>query len=225
MNVLTSSSTALPTPNYYYRQSNSENSIVNGKLYYLNNSRTKYVNIGLNVDCDFTPCIELGSKDSCGSIVLTEDDYKCLVQHQGTITSYFYCTGYFDVPIRLKNATLYFDQIDDYNVVKIKNDNQRLIYLGSESVCKLFELVPVIDYRLGMLLVQQFEKYFTTLKSNVNIQQGDLFTNLFNILSTKQNQNNENICTVLELLIKYPDVLEYKLKYEKKKFYDEISKV
>lgn len=200
-----------------------QNCVINGKQYHLNNSRTKFVNIGLDLYNDFVPCIELGSK-SVGSVILSEEDWKYLLQHQGTITSYFFSNGYFDVPIRFNNLTIYFDKIDEYNVLKIKHDDNRYIYFGCESICKLWDLIPVIDYRIEMLKKQHFDKYYNTLKTNLMKQPGDLLTNVFNDVSPKQNPNNENINTMLELLTVHPNVLEFKLK-QRKHYYEEIGNV
>lgn len=202
---------------------NNDNCVINGKTYFLNNSCSKYINIGLNVD--FSTCIELGTRASSGSIVLSEDAWNNLQQHRSIITGYFFSTGYFDVPLRFNNFTLYFEKIDDINVIKIKHDNNHYIYLGCESVQKLWDLIPLIEYRLDMLNKQQFDKYFDTLKNNVCNQQGDLLTNVFNIISPHQNPNKENISTILELLLIYPQILEYKLKFQGKNHYEEIGHI
>lgn len=201
------------------------NYVINGKLYNLNNSRTKFVNIGLALDNDYCPCIEIGAKAGV-SIILNEDDWKQLLQHQGTISSYFFSIGYFDIPIRFNNFTIYFDKIDDYNIIKIKHDDNRYIYLGCESTCKLWEMIPLIEYRLEMLKKQQFDRYFNGFKSNVLGQQGDLIPNVLHTLAPKQNPHNENVSTMMEMLAIYPDILEYKLKcHNRRVYYDEISKV
>ena len=202
------------------------NFVINSKTYYLNNSRSKFINIGLNIDSsDFATCIELGTRGS-GSIILSEEDWSGLQQHQGIITGYFFSSGYFDIPLRFNNFSVYFEKIDDINVIKIKHDNNNYIYLGSESVCKLWDFIPLIEYRLDMLKKQQFDKYYNTLKTDIGTQQGDLLTNVFNKIAPKQNANNENISTLLELLIIYPHILEYKLKSPRKRScYEEVSYV
>lgn len=201
-----------------------EKCLINGKLYYINNSRTKFVNVGLSFD--FDPCIEFGNNCSGGtSIQLNEDDWNCLLQHQGTITSYFFSSGYFDIPIRFNNITIFFDKIDDYNVVKIKNDDGRYIYLGGESACKLWDLIPVIEYRLDMLKGADFHKYFNGIKKSVIMQQGDLLGNVMNVILPKQNLYNENVSTILELYTIYPNILEYKLNYRRRRYHEEDGNV
>lgn len=190
--------------------------IINSKQYSLNKSNTKFVNIGLLVEKNFEPCIELSGQKK-QSVVMSEKDWKILLQYQGVITSYLCSLSTYAEPINLQNITLYFEMFNQTPILKIKK-NESLIYLGNETVCNLWQQIPLIEYRLNILHQQKFEIYFNIFKCSL-LGEKNCIQRVYDILTPRENQNSENVCTMLEFLLNYPDLMEEKLK--DKKFYEE----
>lgn len=196
--------------------------IVNIKFFFLDKYNTKFVNVGLSLENDFQPCIELGSAQS--SVILREEDWNDLVRNQGIISNCFYGHGILHNPIKIGNISITTEKFDDVNAILIQQDNgDGYVYLSCAAVEQLWNLIPVIEYRLESLKFQQFDRYFNKLKTNVSILSGDVLTNVYKYIAPKLNPNNENIGSVLELLTLHPELLEYKIRYQRKRYYEEIN--
>lgn len=193
--------------------------LINSTEYPLNKSNSKFVKIGLCVENDFEPCIELCGKKN-QSVVLSEEDWRDFLQYQGVIANYMVSANLPQESIYLKNMTLHFENFAQLPILKITTDGG-LAYLGNETVCRLWEQIPLIDYRLIILQKQKFKNYFYIFK-NTLFCQADCLEKIYSTLSPKDNPNSENVCTMLELLLLYPEKLEQKLMernfYEKGNF-------
>lgn len=195
-----------------------DSSIISAKRYYLNKSQTKFINIGLSVEYNFEPHIQIGGKNN-QSILLTEEEWNSILQYQGVISCYSCSYNNFNDPIYIQKVAIYFEKLEQIPLIKIvKGDGY--IYLGNESVCKLWELVPLIDYRLDILRKQKFNTYLNFFKSSGPLEE-DSLQKIQDNLSIKDHPNSENVSTMLECLICYPKQLIQKLKrgHEKSSFF------
>lgn len=191
--------------------------IINSKQYSLNKSNTKFVNIGLLVEKNFEPCIEFsGQKQQ--SVVMSEEDWKILLQYQGVIANYLCSSATYREPIiDLQNITIHFEVINQTPIMKIKK-NESYVYMGNETACNLWHQIPLIEYRLNILYKQKFELYFNIFKCSL-LEEKNCLQKVYDTLSPEENQNSENVCTMLEFLLINPELMEEKLK--PKKFYEE----
>lgn len=179
--------------------------IIGERKYNLNKSKSKFVSVGLAYNFGFTPSIQLsGNKNN--QIVFDESEWNHLLSYQGIITSYLYSNDKTEA-INAGKFSLQFEQFSNIRVIKILKDN-RYIYLGYETVCKLWELLPLVKYRIEMLKRQQFANYFKILQKGLQNQVGNVFVNALNILRPQENPNSENVSIVMELIHMYPEVFE-----------------
>lgn len=186
-------------------QGNSEVVVIGERRFPLNKSRSKYISVGLSRDDDFEPCIILcGNKGD--SIRFNEQEWLDFLNYQGVITNYLYSNDAAG-DIHCGKIFLSFEQISFARVVKIWK-NGSYVYLGYETVCKLWELLPLVKYRIGILKQQQFMTYFSVLKRGLEYQGGNLFVNASRILHVGDICPTENVCLALELMHLYPDTFE-----------------
>lgn len=219
-------STYNPVASYSTKNSEccSENSekLLNSKIFYLNNSSSKFVCVGIGLN-DFLPQIVIGGQNSF-KIFLNEEEWKSLLQYQGVLVNYFSSFDSYTTPVQFGNITIYFEKFNQCPILKIQKNGGQYICLSGNSMEKLWELQEIIDYRIEMIKKQEFQKYFSIFQSTT--VRFDLFqSNIYNIINPHQNPNSENVSTMLELLTYYPNELENKLRRNgpKRKFYEEIS--
>jgi hypothetical protein len=174
----------------------------------LNKSTNKYICIGLSVE-DFSSLIKLSGNVGY-SIILTEDEWREILVYQGVITNNLYLSASNLEPLMLGSIKLYFEKIHDKNVLKIQK-NGYYIYLGEETVCNLWQLIPLIEKRLTLLKNQQFKQYFSIFKNNYANDRSDIINKIFEVLTAQENAS-ENVCTIMELLISHPTILEDKIR-------------
>lgn len=200
--------------------------LLNSKIFYLNNSASKFVSVGLSLR-DFTPRVIIGGQKGF-KIFFNENEWSQLLSNQGIISNYFYSTNTYPEtqPLKISNFTIYFERTKQCPMIRIQSFEGRYIYLGKESVDKLIELEELVYYRIQLIVSQEFEKYFNTFSHLKFCQSDDFFSNVYNVISPTQNQNSENVSTMMELLIQHPKELENKVKNGvslKRKYYDEIG--
>lgn len=197
---------------YFFNSTKSKNEVVIGeRRYSLNKSNSKYVSIGLLYDYNFAPCIKLMSSKNDG-IIFSEDEWKDFLSYQGIMTNYLYSNGSTD-PIHAGNFTIHFEQISSARVLKITKAAS-YIFLGYESVCKLWELLPLLKFRTSMLKQQQFISYLKVLQKGLQGQAGNIFVIASNILKANETSPTENVCLTLEFMSVFPDEFEdYILKF------------
>lgn len=199
--------------------------LLNSKTYHLNNSLSKFVSVGLAFN-DLTPRIIIGGQQGF-QIILHEGDWNTFVSYEGVIANYFYSNVGAE-PLVIGKITVLLEKFNNFNIIKIQDGDANYICLGCESVDKLWALKDLVEYRIQILKKQEFEKYFNLFQRNIfNQEIGDVLTNVYDVLNPKQNTNSENVSTMMEMLILYPQELENKLKKsvssKRKYYYEEVS--
>lgn len=184
---------------------NKELVVIGERSYSLNKSKTKHVSVGLAHMYEYAPCIKLmGNK--CDGIFFNQEEWKDFLSNQGIITNYLYSNDRTD-PIVTNNFTISFEQISSARVIKIRKGDS-YVFLGYESVCKLWELLPLLKFRIELLKQQQFVNYFNALRKGLQSQSENIFVNASNILHANEACPTENVCLALELMSVYPDEFE-----------------
>lgn len=179
--------------------------VIGERRYQLNKSRSKFVATGLSCDFSYTPCIKL-TGNKMDTIMFDEDEWNQFLTYQGIITSYLYSNDKADA-INAGSFCVQFEKISYSRVIKVIKNNS-YIYLGYESICKLWELLPLVKYRIEMLKKQQFSSYFKVVQKGLQRQDGDVFENAMNLLQPRENCNSENVCMLMKLIHVYPDTFQ-----------------
>lgn len=184
---------------------NSEVVVIGERRFNLNKSRSKFISIGVARDFDYKPCVKLAGNKSDG-ILLTEQEWCEILNNQKIITNYLYSNDATDT-IYIAGISISFEQISSARVVRISKNNL-YVYLGYESVCKLWELLPLVRCRLDMVKKLQFNTFYQMLRKGLKTQNGNVFVNATNILTTHDDSPTENASLALELMYLYPDIFE-----------------
>lgn len=186
-------------------QNKSDLVVIGERKYQLNKSKSKFVSTGLSYDYWYAPCIKL-TGNRLDTIIFEESEWNDFLRYQGIITNYLYTNDKAE-QIDAENFTIQFEKISYSRVIKIVKNNS-YIYLGYESICKLWEALPLIKYRIEMLKRQQFASYFKIVQNGLQRQSGDVFENAMNLLKPLENCNNDNVCMLMELIYIYPEIFE-----------------
>lgn len=179
--------------------------IIGAQSFALNKSNTKSICVGLCENFNYEPCIVLAGTKS-DKIIFTLKEWSDLLSHQGIISNYFYMFDTMD-SITTDSFTIHFERFSTKQVISLEKDWNNL-YLGFETVCNLWELLPLIKYQAEMMKNLKFATYFNVLKSGLQKQTGNLFSNALNILRPEENPNSQNVSLTLEVLYLYPEIFE-----------------
>lgn len=180
--------------------------VLNEKKYDLNPSSSKYVSVG--IDENFDPCVKIGGLKKAYSVLFSELEWKNLLKQQGVITNGLYPNSS-DNPVITETFIIKFENINDKRIINIGKGSE-MIYLGYESVYKLWELVPLINYRIDMLKRLDFQGYFSVIRGSAHKFTGDVPQNVMNFVQYEINPNSENVSIILEMCINYPNMVENK---------------
>lgn len=181
--------------------------IANEKTYHLNRSKSKYVTVGLAYDTGFQPCITF-SGNKTKPLVLREEEWQELLQYQGVLTNYFY-TRDACASLATSAITVSFESYNEVKYIKLEDKRNNYICLGVESICQLWTLLPLIDYRITMLRRQDFQNYFYSKVNNISNKNGDVCQQIINSLAYANNPGSENISTMMELIYQHPNLTEF----------------
>lgn len=179
--------------------------VLGERKFHLNKSKTKYVSVGISYDYKYESCVKL-SGNKCNTIIFNAEDWKQFLSYQGVITDYIYSNDTTN-PIDTGKFSIQFEELPYCRSVKVVKNNS-YIYLGYESICKLWEYIPLLEYRLNILQRLQFPNYFKIVQKGLQAQDGDIFENALNLLQPSENPNSENICMIMELIYVYPEIFE-----------------
>lgn len=189
----------------------SDSVVLSGRRFYLNKSKYKYVIVGLACDNNYKPCIKIsGSKG--GEIIFDESEWNHFLSYQGIITNYLYSNDKIDM-IDDGRLSLEFIQLPYAKIVKVTKDNSN-ICLTYESICTLWNILPLITYRINILKNQQFDNYFKILHRSLQNGDGDgdIVINALNLIQPQENTNSENVSTVMELIYMFPEIFKSEFK-------------
>ncbi|XP_050516050.1 uncharacterized protein LOC126890924 [Diabrotica virgifera virgifera] len=193
------------TPVQKYVVENKKDVIIAERSFQLNRSKCKFVSIGLKYGAECIPVITL-----CGNqgqrVIFTEEDWKDLLYYQGVITNYLYTVGD-SVSIDRKNYSVEFEKVQEAKVIKISQTNC-YIYLGYESICKLWEVLPLIQHHINHLKQGSFDEYLKSLYQRLRNNTGNFYENVLRSVDASTHIRFEDLSNILELVYVYPEVLK-----------------
>ncbi|CAH1960956.1 unnamed protein product [Acanthoscelides obtectus] len=173
--------------------------------YHLNPSKSKWITIGRAYQWSFQPVINIKGLKTEG-VTLNEEDWYEVLNQEGIITNFFFSDDIF-YPIQGNSFCISFDRFPDFQTIKIEDRWSKVVYLGKETVFKLFQLAPLIAYTMNMLKTQEFQKYFTILVQDVQTKHIDVRDFIMQHISDLP--HSENIRTAMELAYQYPNLKEF----------------
>lgn len=179
--------------------------VLGERCYPLNKSKTKFVSVGLVSQCGYKPGVILsGCKGE--SLVFDDEEWKDFLSYQGVITNYLYSYEKTET-VNSWTFSIHFEQISHIRVVKIEKENSQ-IYLGYETICKLWEVLPLVKYNQNLLNKQDFSTYFKFLRYGLQHREDNLFQAVQDMMSVTEPCPTENPLLVLEFLNIHPEEFE-----------------
>lgn len=179
--------------------------VIGERKFHLNKSRTKFISVGLAYDFNYEPYVKLcGNK--CDAIIFNKEEWKIFLKYQGVITNNLH-NKILNESIETENFYIEFEEVVNSMVAKISKNNS-YVYLGYETICNLWECIPLIEYRLDILERLQFPNYFKIVQKGLQNQTGNIFENALNLLQPRTNLNSENVFMIMELIYLHPKVFE-----------------
>ncbi|CAH2015428.1 unnamed protein product [Acanthoscelides obtectus] len=179
--------------------------VIQEQRYHLNPSKSKWISIGRAYQWSFHPVINISGLKNNG-VTLNEEDWYEILNQEGVITNFFFSDDIFH-SISANSVCITFERFPDFQTIKIEDRWRNVVYLGKETVLKLFQLAPLIAYTINMLKTQEFNKYFNTLVQDVRTTNMDVRD--FVIQHISDLPHSENIRTAMELAYQHPNLKEF----------------
>lgn len=176
--------------------------LLNQKIYHLNKSKSKHVVIGLSPKFDFKPVVRISGNKNRQYVTFDTNEWESFLNNQGIITNFFTVQDERWLPLIGKKSTVEFTMYNQVKVIKIHTENNFEILLAFETLCCLWDLLPLIKYRIDMLKKQQFLVYYKSVVKNP-ISEILNPTSISNI--TYSNCDDENVHTMMEMMHYFPD--------------------
>lgn len=176
--------------------------LLNCSRYALNKSRSKFVSVGLSSHAPFTPLVELhGLKNDW--VTFDEAEWRLLLENQGVISNFLYADDGLQQVFNIGSKTLRFHTIGSTRVLTFANDSE--VCVAFESVCELWEYLPLIESRIRLLNDLKFDQFYTSVVKGIAGLPGDYKTHIHTVL--KELQGSENAVCMYEMLKCAPDIL------------------
>lgn len=190
---------ALPPPPRYLRTL-----LLDEEVHFVNNSRCKYLCVGLSPYLNFTPAVVIGGGGR--QVLLNKSDWFKLCENQSVIQNYIQ-SGKSDTSVQSGNINIHFATIGNRQVVKLEDPSEQFITLGSESIDGLFSTKVRISGRLTELELNRFSEFYgRIIKGLKNYSGEDYKTQIVSVLNKLH--PDENVCVMHEILEKlYPRVI------------------
>lgn len=176
--------------------------LLNCSTYPLNKSRSKFVSVGLSAHTPFVPLVQLhGLKGDW--VTFDETEWRLLLENQGVISNYLYTDEGQQQLFSIGSKTLRFHSIGSTRVVTFVKDSE--VCAAFDSICELWELIPLIDSRIRLLKDLQFDQFYGSVVKGIVGLSGDYKTHINAVL--KELQGSENAACMYEILKFTPDIL------------------
>lgn len=177
--------------------------LLNCSTYALNKSRSKFVSVGLSACAPFSPLVKLhGLKNDW--VTFNEAEWKLLLENQGVISNFLYTdAGQQQSFINIGSKTLRFHTIATTRVVTFANDSE--VCIAFESICDLWELIPLIESRIQLLNGLQFHQFYNSLVKGVVDLPGNYRTHMQTVL--QELNGCDNAACMYEMLKYAPDII------------------
>lgn len=183
--------------------------------YPLNNSLSKYVSVGLQTHSGFPPTITLrGNRNDW--VNFNEEEWKTLVENQGVISNYLYSYELQFAPLIVGRKTIWFQKVEKKKVIRICDPDGSEVYLAVESVDELWQLLPILEFRLAQLRTVDFYSYYSATIKGVAELPGDSHTNVVSILqSLSQDTKSDNVAALFEIIKYASEVVKCDIEIER----------
>lgn len=176
--------------------------LLNCSTYALNKSRSKFVSVGLSAYAPFSPLVKL-HRIKNDWVTFNEAEWKLLLEHQGVISNFLYTDAGQQQSLNIGSKTLRFGSIGSTRVVTFLNDSE--VCVAFESICELWELVPLIESRIHLLKRLQFHQFYDSLVKGVVDLPGDYRTHIQTVLH--ELNGCDNAACMYEMLKYAPDII------------------
>lgn len=179
--------------------------VIGERRFFLNKCRSKHVSVGLNYDLNFAPSIQInGNKNDL--VVFTEKQFETFLDSQGIVTHNLYKNGE-ETILDCGAFVLEFKKISGSLVLKILKDNST-VYLAYDTVCMLWNLLPLLKYTCDLLKRQEFQNYYKVLQRSLIGVRSNVNSEALKLLSPTELTGSNNIALCLEFISLYPQVFE-----------------
>lgn len=177
--------------------------LLNCSTYALNKSRSKFVSVGLSSHAPFAPLVGIhGLKNDW--VIFNEVEWRLLLENQGIISNFVYTDEGQQQCFNIGTKALRFHTIASTRVVTFSDASE--VCLAFESLCDLWDFIPMVESRIQLLTALQFHQFYSSLVKGVVGLPGDYKTHMQTVLN--ELQGSENAVCMYELLKRAPHVID-----------------
>ncbi|KAF5280025.1 hypothetical protein FQA39_LY05406 [Lamprigera yunnana] len=131
-----------------------EKMLLNQTIYYLNKSKSKWISVGLYYPFEFASVVKILGRSK------QYDIFKEFHEQRENINKYFQTFDTMWKPRQIGSKTLTFEMIKENKILKIEDMSENEVYLGWESVSKVWSLESVLRYRLSYSSGSTFKHFY-----------------------------------------------------------------
>lgn len=184
--------------------------LINCSSYPLNKSKSKFVAVGLSSYGGFAPMVHLHGVKADWT-TFDEAEWKDLLENQGVITNSMCSRENSQSVLHIGTKIFVFHDIGSTRVVTIRSITSE-ICLAFESVCELWDMIPLVEHRIHMLKGQNFSEFYVNVIKGVAHLPGDPITNISNVLIDLL--GFDNAACMHEMLRFACDIVHFDLQFE-----------
>ncbi|KAF5279276.1 hypothetical protein FQA39_LY18298 [Lamprigera yunnana] len=118
-------------------------------------------------------------------------------------------------PRQIGSKTLTFEMIEEKKILKIEDLSGNKVYLGWESVSKVWSLESVLKYRLSYSSGSNFKYFYEDVIRAVAEMSGDVKINIYNIIN-RLSEKSDDVCCMLEVLLFMPEKALFDVQLERR---------
>ncbi|KAF5298552.1 hypothetical protein FQA39_LY11753 [Lamprigera yunnana] len=169
-----------------------ETLLLNQTIYYLNKSKSKWINVGLYYPFEFASVVKIFGR-SKQYVIFKEEEWIQFHEQRENINKYFQTFDTMWKPRQIGSKTLTFEMIEEKKILKIEDMSGNEVYLGWESVSEVWSLESVLRYRLSYSSGSNFKYFYEDVIRAVAEISGDVKINIYNIINRLSEKSDDFI--------------------------------
>ncbi|KAF5294569.1 hypothetical protein FQA39_LY13328 [Lamprigera yunnana] len=165
-----------------FKTGDCETMLLNQRIYYLNNTKSKWISVGLYYHFEFASVVKIfGSSKQY--VIFKEEEWIQFHEQRENINKYFQTCDMMWKPRQIGSKTLTFEMTEEKKILRIEDKCGNKVCLGWESVSEVWSLETVLSYRLSYSSASNLKHFYDDVIRAVAEISGDANTNIYNIVN------------------------------------------
>ncbi|KAF5281633.1 hypothetical protein FQA39_LY17755 [Lamprigera yunnana] len=208
-----------------FKTGDCETMLLNQTICYLNKSKSKWISVGLYYPFEFASVVKIFGR-SKQYVIFKEEEWIQFHEQRENNNKYFQTFDTMWKPRQIGSKTLTFEMIEEKKILKIEDMSRNEVYLGWESVSKVWLLESVLRYRLSYFSGSNFKYFYEDVIRAVAEMSGDVKINIYNIINQLSEKSDDKYSLLKKIWMLYAQehwTKSYDLKSAVERLYEELG--